>query len=145
MAEIKCWLIHFDGRLWTDPDSAPPREVEMAEIKCWLIHFDGRLWTDPDGAPRCFASEAAAESEAQACAEYAAFMLGRDNVASWSVREFRLVPALAREVQRLTAERDDAREMTHAALDDIGAPGDRSVPPWERIGRIAPLGQEPTT
>lgn len=42
-------------------------------------------------------------------------------------------------------ERDDAREMTHAALDDIGAPGDRSVPPWERIGRIAPLGQEPTT
>lgn len=54
-------------------------------------------------------------------------------------------PQLAREVQRLTAERDDAREMTHAALDDIGAPGDRSVPPWERIGRIAPLGQEPTT
>ncbi len=33
----------------------------------------------------------------------------------------------------------------HAALDNIGAPGDRSVPPWERIGRIAPLGQEPTT
>jgi len=48
-------------------------------------------------------------------------------------------PQLAREVQRLTAERDDAREMTHAALDDIGAPGDRSVPPWERIGRIAAL------
>lgn len=44
-----------------------------------------------------------------------------------------------------TRERDDAREMTHAALDDIGAPGDRSVPPWERIGRIAPLGQESTT
>ena len=44
-----------------------------------------------------------------------------------------------------TRERDDAREMTHAALDDIGAPGDRSVPPWERIGRIAPLGQEDAT